>query len=429
MTTTPSDKKAEMALVGALLVHPEAFREISTIVSSGDFYDPTCRAMWRAAERLAKKGMAIDALTIHSELPPEISRTTISEAMNALPLGGDWNSYAKVVADLAVYRKMIEAAHDIAKLAYTRPESIDLAIDEAQKRVFALTSTRGTRSTVPTESVARQILSHLDHVLRNGEESGVLSGLRTLDEMTGGWQKSDLIIVAARPSVGKTALAIGAARHASQFYGKRVAVYSLEMSAQSIGTRLLASMSGVSTTEIMRGRISGANWIRLASGVGKMRRLNLLIDDTPTITPAELRSRARQIKQSGGLDLIIVDYLQLMSSDRQTRDANRVVEVSDISRSLKALARELEVPVVALSQLNRLAEHRESGSPRLSDLRDSGAIEQDADVVMMLYRPSGQYHNENVEDVNLIIAKHRNGPTGEIPLKFVKSITTFMEEQ
>jgi replicative DNA helicase len=179
----------------------------------------------------------------------------------------------------------------------------------------------------------------------------------------------------------------------------------------------------------MRGRISGANWIRLASGVGKMRRLNLLIDDTPTITPAELRSRARQIKQSGGLDLIIVDYLQLMSSDRQTRDANRVVEVSDISRSLKALARELEVPVVALSQLNRLAEHRESGSPRLSDLRDSGAIEQDADVVMMLYRPSGQYHNENVEDVNLIIAKHRNGPTGEIPLKFVKSITTFMEEQ
>lgn len=429
MTTTPHDKTAEMALIGALLVHEEAFPAVSATVAAEDFYDPTCRALWKAAERLHKKGIAIDALTISSELPEEISRTTVSKAVSSLPMGGDWNSYAKVVADLAVYRKMIAAAHEIARVAYARPESIDIALDEAQKRVFALTSGRGVRSTLPTEGIARKILNQLDVVMTSGAESGIPTGLRALDDMTGGWQKSDLVIIAARPSVGKTALAIGAARWAAQFYGKRVAIYSLEMSAQSIGTRLLASMSGVGTTDIMRGRISGANWVRLAAGVGKMKRANILVDDTPTISPAELRSRARQIKQSGGLDLIIVDYLQLMVSDRQTRDANRVVEVSDISRSLKALARELDVPVIALSQLNRLAEHRDAGEPRLSDLRDSGAIEQDADVVMLLWRPNGQAHGEAVEDVKLTIAKHRNGPTGEVGLRFMKSLTTFVEEQ
>jgi replicative DNA helicase len=429
MTTTPHDKTAEMALIGALLIHEEAFPAASAIVVADDFYDPTCRAMWRAAERLHKKGLSIDALTLSSELPEEISRTTISNAVSTLPLGGDWNSYAKMVADLAVYRKMIAAAHEIARVAYARPDSIDLALDEAQKRLFALTSGRGVRSTLPTEGIARKILNQLDAVLAGGVESGVPTGLSALDEMTGGWQKSDLVIIAARPSVGKTALAIGAARWAAQFYGKRVAIYSLEMSAQSIGTRLLASMSGVGTTDIMRGRISGANWVRLAAGVGKMKRANILVDDTPTISPAELRSRARQIKQSGGLDLVIVDYLQLMVSDRQTRDANRVVEVSDISRSLKALARELDIPVIALSQLNRLSEHRDAGEPRLSDLRDSGAIEQDADVVMMLWRPNGQAHGEPVEDIKLTIAKHRNGPTGEVALRFMKSTTTFVEEQ
>ena len=429
MTATPNDKAAEMALIGALLVHQEAFPSLSPIVTADDFYDPTCRAMWKAAERLTKRGMSIDSLTISSELPDEISRTTISKAISSLPLGGDWNSYAKVVADLAVYRKMIAAAHEIARVAYARPDSIDLALDEAQKRVFALTSGRGARATMPTEGIARKILNHLGTVMTNGEESGVPTGLRALDEMTGGWQKGDLVIIAARPSVGKTALAIGAARWAAQFYGKRVVIYSLEMSAQSIGTRLLASMSGVGATDIMRGRISGANWVRLAAGVGKMKRANILVDDTPTITPAELRSRARQIKQGGGLDLIIVDYLQLMMSDRQNRDANRVAEVSDISRSLKALARELEVPVIALSQLNRLSEHRDAGEPRLSDLRDSGAIEQDADVVMMLWRPNGQTHGEAVEDIKLTVAKHRNGPTGEVLLRFMKATTTFVEEQ
>ena len=426
---TPNDTKAEKALIGALLVHPEAFQETSVIVSADDFYDPTCRAMWRAGERLAKRGVTIDALTLHTELPENISRTTINDAVSSLPFGGDWMSYAKIVADLAVYRRMIDAAHEIAKMAYTRPESIDLAIDEAQKRVFALTSARGSRSTMATEGVARKILEHLDIVMSQGAESGVPTGLPSLDEITGGWQKGDLVIIAARPSVGKTALAIGAARWAAQFYSKRVVIYSLEMSAQSIGTRLLAAMSGVGTIDIMRGRVSGANWIRLAAGVGKMKRTNIMIDDTPTITPAELRSRARQLKQSGGLDLVIVDYLQLMMSDRQSRDVNRVVEISDISRSLKSLARELNVPVIALSQLNRLAEHRESGEPRLSDLRDSGAIEQDADIVMMLWRPNGQTHNEPVESVRLNIAKHRNGSTGEIPLRFVKSLTTFTEDR
>jgi len=407
-----------MALVGSLMVHPESYDACAPLITDKDFYDPTARAIWVAATKLHKKGIAIDPLTISSELPSAVSRTAISEAISKAPLGSDPTRYAQVVSDLGVYRRMIEAAQEIAKLGYSKPDSIDEAVDKAQKLVFGINSRRSNKASVPTDRVASDIVKRLDHILNNGADLGVQTGIVLLDEIIGGWQNSDLIIVAARPSVGKTALALSTARNAAARYGKKVLIYSLEMSSQSIGTRLLAAYSGVGVQEILRGRIQGADWIRLAAGVKKLVEADIIIDDTPTITPIELRSRARQIAQQGKIDLIIVDYLQLMSSDRATKDANRVIEVAEISRSLKSLARELDVPVVALSQLNRSSEHREDGEPRLSDLRDSGAIEQDADVVLMLWRPSDHA-------VRLKVAKHRNGPTGEVDLEWRKETVEF----
>jgi replicative DNA helicase len=313
---------------------------------------------------------------------------------------------------------MIQISHELAKLAYSRPESSDVAIDEAQSKLFALTSKRTAKMSVPTQQIALDVVRRLDHLMNLGEDPGIKTGIQGLDDITGGLQNSDLIILAARPSVGKTALAISAARHAAGALNKRVAIYSLEMSSQSIGTRLLAAMSGVAVQDILRGRIGKSQWVKLAAGVARMMRAPVVIDDSPTITPAELRSRARYLKANGGLDLIIVDYLQLMMSDRQTKDANRVIEVAEISRSLKTLARELDVPVLALSQLNRSSEHREDGEPRLADLRDSGAIEQDADIVLMLWRPA-------MFQVKMKVAKHRNGPTGEVDLEWRKETVEF----
>lgn len=418
MNATPYDKRAELALVGCALIHPNAFGACSSIVDSKDFYDPTARAIWRAAEVLTKKGIAIDPLTISTELPNEVSRTAIMDAISDTPIGADPKAYAQIVAELSVYRKMIDAAHEIAKLGQSRPESVDVAIDQAQRLVFALNSRKGARASVEVDKVADSIIERLNEVLTIGIEPGIPTGIELLDEIIGGWQKSDLVIIAARPSVGKTALAITTAKNAAERDRKRVAIFSLEMSAQSIGTRLLAAFSGIGVQSILRGRVQGADWIRLAAGVAKMRRADIVIDDTPTIAPAELRSRARQMAQQKGIDLVIVDYLQLMVSDRTTKDANRVVEVSEISRSLKALARELDVPVLALSQLNRSSEHREDGEPRLSDLRDSGAIEQDADLVLMLWRPSDHA-------VRMKVAKHRNGPTGEVDLEWRKETVEF----
>lgn len=418
MNQVPYDKRAEMALVGSILIHSNVYGACSAIVGAQDFYDPTAREIWRAAEVLTRKGIAIDPLTISTELKAEVSRTAINDAISGTPMGSDPMAYARIVAEFAVYRKMIDAAQEIAKLGYSKPESVDTAIDQAQRLIFALNARKGARASVAVQSVADDIITKLDHVLSMGEEPGVPSGIAALDEIIGGWQASDLVIIAARPSVGKTALAISTGKEAAERHGKRVAIFSLEMSAQSIGTRLLAAFSGVGVQSILRGRVQGADWIRLAAGVSKMKRADIVIDDTPTIAPAELRSRARQMAQSGGLDLVIVDYLQLMVSDRTTKDANRVVEVSEISRSLKALARELNVPVLALSQLNRSSEHREDGEPRLSDLRDSGAIEQDADLVLMLWRPSEHA-------VRMKVAKHRNGPTGELDLEWRKETVEF----
>jgi replicative DNA helicase len=418
MNQTPQDKRAEMALVGTLMVHAEAYDSCAPLISSKDFYDPTARAIWQAAERLHKKGIAIDPLTISTELPREVSRTAISQAIADAPLGSEPTRYAQVVSDLAVARRIIEAAQEIAKIGYSKPESIDQAVDQAQKIMFGVNARRSANSSVGTGKVATQITQRINHILTYGDNLGVPTGIALLDVIIGGWQNSDLVIVAARPSVGKTALALSSAKTAAGQHGKRVLIYSLEMSAQSIGTRLLAAYSGIGVQEILRGRIQGADWIRLAAGLRKLMLADIIIDDTPTITPIELRSRARQLSQQKKVDLIIVDYLQLMSSDRATKDANRVIEVAEISRSLKSLARELDVPVVALSQLNRSSEHREDGEPRLSDLRDSGAIEQDADIVLMLWRPSDHA-------VRLKVAKHRNGPTGEVDLDWKKETVEF----
>lgn len=418
MDTIPKDKRTEMALIGSVIIDPNQYAGAAAIVTSKDFYDSSLRQVWAAMERLEKKGAAIDQVTLHSELDPDVSRTVLGECVAAAPVGGSAVDYARVVSELSIYRKMVGVAHEIAKIGYSKPDSVESALDEVQGKVFALTSKRASQNSQPAEKVAAQVMKRLDTVLTSGVNPGIPTGILGLDDIISGWQKSDLVIVAARPSVGKTALALSTARTASSVHDKRIALYSLEMSAQSIGTRLLASFSGVGVQDILRGRVGTAQWARLGAGVSKMLRAKIVIDDTPTITPAELRARARYLALNGGLDLVIVDYLQLMASDRQTKDANRVIEVAEISRALKQLARELDVPVVALSQLNRSSEHREDGEPRLADLRDSGAIEQDADIVLMLWRPQDS-------GVRLKVAKHRNGPIGEVDLVWNKNTVEF----
>jgi replicative DNA helicase len=418
MDSIPKDKKAEMALIGSILIDPVQYDAAAALVGAEDFYEQALREHWKAMAKLSAKGLGIDTVTMHSELPDGVSRTIMGECVGAAPVGSRATDYAKIVADLSIYRKMVQAAHDIAKIGYAQSDNVDEDLDKVQAKVYALTSKRARQSSKLAGDVSHDILMRLDSIMTSGENPGIPTGILGLDSIIGGWQKSDLVIVAARPSVGKTALAISSAKHAATTHDQRVAIYSLEMSAQSIGTRLLSQFSGIGVQDILRGRLSGPAWARLASGVNRMNRAPITIDDTPTITPAELRSRARYIAMNGGIDLVVVDYLQLMSADRLTKDANRVIEVAEISRALKQLARELDVPVIALSQLNRSSEHREDGEPRLSDLRDSGAIEQDADIVLMLWRPQDS-------GVRLKVAKHRNGPIGEIMMEWRKDTVEF----
>lgn len=417
MNVVPHNRAAERAIIGSILIDPQSYALMAARLAPDDFYDSANGRIWRAAGVVSKGGKEIDSITL-TDADKEISPTYLSECRSETPSSINIESYVSVVEKAALYRKMLDAALVISQVAYSQPESVDESLDRAQSAVYALTKKRGKKNAVSASGAADQVIRRLDYLATNGHDAGIPTGIADLDTILSGWQNSDLVIVAARPSVGKTAFAVGSARHAAEMYGKKVAIFSLEMSAQSIGTRLLAGLSGVPVQDILRGKVSGSSWVRLATGVAKMLRLNITIDDTPTLTPAELRSRARQIKAESGLDLILVDYLQLIVPDRMSKEANRVVEVAEISRALKALARELNVPVIALSQLSRASEHREGGEPRLADLRDSGAIEQDADIVLMLWRQSDG-------GVVMKVAKHRNGPTGEVKLDWRPATVEF----
>ena len=434
MRNPPRSIEAELGLIGSVLIDDEAM-VYATDISPEDFSTNQHSVVWRSIKAVYERGDSIDIVSLSDELNRQgnISEAggyaAISDFTHNTPTSVNAKSYADSVRTKATLRRLISAATRVAEIAYQDPADADEALDRAEAEIYKVARAMKRSDFSEMHSLIDDAISRLDWTRHNkGSAEGVRSGISTLDHITGGWQKSDLTIIAARPSVGKTSLALNIAQHAAIKEGKRVAVFSLEMSKDQLTTRLMAGVSGVDIFRIRRGEVEGFDLARIAASVHWLEKATIFIDDSPVASPVDLRSKARRLSSDGGLDLIIVDYLQLMMPAKQTKDGNRVVETSDISRGLKAMARELNVPVIALSQLSRASEHREGGQPRLADLRDSGAIEQDADLVLLLWRPNGQEHGQATEKIKLSLSKHRNGPTGEIDLTFVKATTTFKEE-
>ena len=432
----PQSLEAEQSVLGAILIDRDAVIEVAEFLRPADFYRQANARIYTAVLDLFERREPIDIVTVaealerRDELEAVGGRVYLSSLSNETPTAVHVTQYARIVERKAVLRGLIAAAGRIAGIGYEDPPEIQQAIDRAEAELFAVSQKRVDAGFSPLKTLLHDAYDRLDYLhAHRGEISGVRTGFTDLDTLTTGLQKSDLIVVAARPSVGKTSFALNIAEHAAVRERKSVGVFSLEMSKEQLVLRLLSSVANIDSQRLRSGFLEEMDFARIAPAMNALSEAPVYIDDTPNISAMELRTKARRLQAESGLDLIIVDYLQLMQATTTNRDANRVQEVSEISRGLKALARELSVPVVALSQLSRQPEMRESKEPRLSDLRESGAIEQDADLVLFLWRDKERGADDQEHDgevVKLKLAKHRNGPTGEIDLWFKKKQTRFV---
>lgn len=429
--TIPANPEAEEAVLGSLLIDPDAVLKVASFLAPDDFYREKNAWIYRAILDLHERREPADFVTLVDELERrnilhEVGGAAyITSLINNVPSAVYVEHYGRIVERTATLRRLIDAASRITALAYEGAEDVNEVVDRAEQLIFNVSERRIRRDLRPVGQVMHQVVDRIEYLHRHqGEVLGVPSGFTKLDKLLGGFQKSDLIIVAARPSVGKTSLAMNFALNAARKYRKVVALFSLEMSAEQLVQRLLAMETGIDQQRLRRGEISEHDWDVLMAAAGELSGTMLFIDDTPAMSALELRTKARRLQAEHGLDLMIVDYLQLMRGD--TRSENRVQEISYISRSLKSLARELEVPLIALSQLSRAVETRSDHKPQLSDLRESGAIEQDSDVVMFIYREDMVKENSEKKNIaDIIVAKHRNGPTDTVPLYFRKELTKF----
>jgi replicative DNA helicase len=432
----PQSLEAEQSVLGAILIDRDAIVEVAEFLRPADFYRQANGAIYAAVLELFEKREPVDIVTVsevlerNDELESVGGRSYLSTLSNNTPTAVHAVQYARIVERKAVLRNLIGAAGRIAGIGYEDPAEVQEAIDRAESELFAVSQKRIDAGFSKLDSLLHQAYDRLDYLhAHRGEINGVRSGFTDLDALTTGLQKSDLIIVAARPSVGKTSFALNIAEHAAVKERKSVGVFSLEMSKEQLVLRLLSSVANIDSQRLRTGFLEELDFARIAPAMNALSEAPMYIDDTPNISTMELRTKARRLQAEAGLDLVIVDYLQLMQATTTSRDANRVQEVSEISRGLKALARELSVPVIALSQLSRQPEMRESKEPRLSDLRESGAIEQDADLVLFLYREKDKPAEEQDADgevINMKLAKHRNGPTGDLQLWFKKRQTRFV---
>ena len=431
----PQSSDAEESILGALLIDGEVMLEIADSLKPGDFYKPANAKVYSAIQRLYEQSQPIDILTVSEELErrgqiEEIGgRAALADLCDRTPTTVHAKQYAKIVERKSMLRGLIGAAGRIASIGYEDPSDISEAIDRAEAELFAVSERRAANGFTQIGTLVGAAYDQLDRMHQNrGQLMGLRTGYTAIDTITQGLQNSDFIVLAARPSVGKTSLALNIAENVSLREGKSVGVFSLEMSKEQLVLRLLSSVTKINSFNLRSGQVSGVDFDKIANALGTLSNAKMFIDDTVNISVMELRTKARRLKMEQGLDLLIVDYLQLMQPGQQSRDGNRVQEVSDISRGLKALARELGIPVMALSQLSRQTEAREKGEPRLSDLREAGAIEQDADVVIFLYRDGERSDDAGVtgEAINFNVAKHRNGPTGSGQLWFRKEETRFV---
>lgn len=429
----PQNLDAEMSLLGAILIDEETLADITEHVKPRDFYDKRHGIIFDAIMRLYEKNKPVDLLTLTDELKrkkeiDEIGGSAyLTELTNYVPTAAHAESYAEIVAQKAVRRRLIKASGDISELGYNEETTTPELLQQAEAELFAVSDQSLKQDLSSLESILTDSFDRLEELHRNkGALRGIRTGYRDLDNMTAGLQRSDLIILAARPAMGKTTLVTNLAYNVATIAKQPVLFFSLEMSKEQLVDRMLADASGVDAWNIRTGNLSDDDFSKLSEAMGEMAEAPIYIDDTPGVSVLEMRTKARRIAHEQPLGLIIVDYLQLMQASGRT-DGNRVQEVSEISRGLKLIARELNVPVIALSQLSRSVESREVKKPQLSDLRESGSIEQDADIVMFIYREA--YYNPETDRKNvtdLIIAKHRNGPTGNVELYFHPERLRFM---
>ena len=433
----PHSEEAEQSVIGSMLLSREAIVSASEILTSEDFYQRQYGIIFDAMVELYNEGKAVDIVTLQNRLreknvPPEISDMEyVRDLLNAVPTSANIKNYASIVKEKSTLRKLIRTTEEIENTCYLNQEPVDDILDDSEKKLFNLFQQRNTTDFVPIRQVVIDTIKTIEMASRTqGNVTGLATGFTDLDFKTSGFQPSDLILVAARPSMGKTAFVLNIAEYMAFRKNRSVAIFSLEMSKNQLMNRLFAMESHVNSQALRNGNLKDEDWTRLIESAGIIGQSNLIIDDTPGITVRELRTKCRKYKLEHGLDIVMIDYLQLMTGSGSRNSDSRQQEISEISRSLKALARELNVPVVALSQLSRAVESRTDHRPILSDLRESGAIEQDADVVMFLYRDD--YYHKDSEDkgiCEMIIAKQRNGPIGTVNLAWLPDYTKFVNAE
>jgi len=427
----PYDRQAEEAVLGSVLVNSEVYYDVAHFLNTDDFFLHRHRWIWDAFTSLHEQRLPIDILTVSEELErqgrlEEIDgQAYLTALISNVPSSLHAEAYGQIVEEAATRRGLLEAANQIARLAFQSGTPIEDVVNDAEKAVFGVSERRLTHQLQPLKQVLSEYYDRIDYLARHQDETiGVPTGFIDLDRLLGGMQPSDLLIIAGRPGQGKSGFCISAARNASQLHKKHVALFSLEMSNEQLVQRLIAQETSIDSQRLRLANLQDDEWPVFTQAVSTLSDTHIYLDDTPAITPLQLRIKCRRLHMEVGLDLIIVDYLQLMTGD--TRIENRVQEVSYISRNLKALARELNVPLLAAAQLSRAVESRRPPRPILSDLRESGSLEQDSDVVMFIYRPD-QYEKDTLKQniAEIIVSKHRNGPVGSVELVFRQTLAKF----
>ncbi|MCU6791925.1 replicative DNA helicase [Paenibacillus sp. WQ 127069] len=428
----PQNLEAEQAVLGAILLDGESLVTAMERINSDDFYRTSHQRIFESMLELAEEDEPIDLITLTSKLQNKQQLEEIggikylSELANAVPTAANIDYYAQIVEEKSMLRRLIRAATNIVTDGYASTDDVAELLGEAEKKILEISQRRSSTGFIAIRDVLMEVFDKVEYLYNNkGGTTGVKSGFQDLDKMTSGFQRSDLIIVAARPSVGKTAFALNIAQNVGVREKETVAIFSLEMGAPQLVQRMICAEANVDATRMRTGSLEAEDWEKMTMAIGSLSEANIYIDDSPSVTVADIRARCRRLKQERGLGMILIDYLQLIHG--RGKGDNRQQEVSEISRTLKQIARELDVPVIALSQLSRGVEQRQDKRPMMSDLRESGSIEQDADIVAFLYRDD--YYDKESEKKNIIeiiIAKQRNGPVGTVELAFLKNYNKFV---
>lgn len=432
LRSMPHSIEAEQSVIGSMIIDKTSIAEAMEVLKAEDFYKDSHKAIFNAILDLYQKDIAVDIITLteHLKSTDRLEAaggiTYISELSGSVISTANVQSYIKIVSDKSILRKLIRSSTKIIEESYNNQDDVLKAMDLAEKEIFNLSNSKSTSDFEPMSVVLERGFLEIERLFNNkGETTGVASGFRELDMKTSGFQKGDMVLIAARPSMGKTTFALNLAEHAALRAGKSVAIFSLEMSKEQLAYKLLCSQAHVDMLKLRTGNLDDKDWENIAKASGPLASAKIFIDDTAGMSVMEMRSKCRRLKIEQGIDLVLIDYLQLMSGSKSGSES-RQQEVSEISRSIKALAKEMQCPVIALSQLSRAPEQRTDHRPMLSDLRESGSIEQDADLVMFLYRD--EYYDKETEDKNIgecIIAKQRNGPTGTVKLAWLGQFSKF----